>query len=55
MNMTSPDILVATHVDLLELLRVIRAEILTHLDSHMLGQHGEQQSFLENDLFTKLP
>jgi hypothetical protein len=41
-----PDVFVATHVDLLKLLRVIGAEILPHFDSDMLWQHRQQKSFL---------
>lgn len=35
-----------THVDLFEGFRAGGAQVLTHLNCHVLGQHGEQQSFL---------
>lgn len=42
-----PDVFMATHVDFLELLRVGRTEILSHLDRDVLGQHGKQQPLLK--------
>lgn len=48
-NLGIPDILVATHVDLLEL-AVGQVEVLSHLNSHVLWQHGEKKPFLKENM-----
>jgi hypothetical protein len=37
-----PDVLMSTHVDLLELAVLWGSEVLAHLDSHMFGQHRQK-------------
>lgn len=37
-----PDILMTTHINFLKLLRVIRAEILSHFDGNVLRKYGQQ-------------
>ena len=44
-----PDVLVPLDVDLVELARDRRDEVLLHLDRHVLRQHGEQEALLKSE------
>ena len=44
-----PDVLVPLDVDLVELARDRRDEVLLHLHRHVLRQHGEQEALLKSE------
>ena len=49
-----PDVLVPLDVDLVELARDRRDEVLLHLHRHVLRQHGEQEALLKSAIMNKI-